>query len=361
MFTAYSSDRTVRYALPSEPEAGRFGALEVDGTQARELAAALRCEDPHCDVPLVFRQSTDGSRRAHWAHPPHSASDCAAASGPEGEWHRRVKLGIFAKAHGHERTIAGARVDAVVSRVGSDQLTAIEIQHSPIAPETVEQRHRAHQAAGLNATVWIVDATAAGIVNDETWLEDSPYPGNRWHQGAHVRVVRTAWIVDLIEACLNAEETYRCTVALLTSPDLFHDAHVLRVVDRATISHEVDGSRIAVIGKMTTPVDESALREWAAGPQRVASIALRGRFRTLDGFAARRIKDFERFFDVTVLPTGNVRVRFEHFHHDNRNDGEALGLTWSRGSGGAVGCLEGPLTDDVERWLETTFGCQVAA
>lgn len=257
----------IGHLLGSVSEAGELLSEE----EALTIAAAVTCLDDACEAPLQLVRGT-AARRAHFRHAPGSGSGCTAGS-PETEWHTYIKLGVFGGAFAHEHTIPGARIDAVVKRIGTGKLVGIEVQHSPISRELVLQRHERHRAAGIAGTIWIVDAKH---------LDGSG-------------LVKTRWVMDLLDACMatpaSAQGTpgYGCTVG-------FFSDTLSEVFFADTINRVSDGLRPALRVIPTAPVPEAAVRVWAAGDReaRAAAPHLAEAFTLLDACPTRRVKDFEK-------------------------------------------------------------------
>lgn len=283
MFVARSSETGRLLALPGAPASDQcLSDRVVSGDEARSQSASLRCVDVHCDAPLVFRQGP--KKTAHWAHLPGEGLDCAERENGEGEWHRMVTRGLLAGAYGHEYVMDGARADVVVRRTQSLNLTAIEVQHSPIKPETVLARHAAHKEAGMAGTVWIVDGEAVGVRD-----------GVAWHTNGDPRLtMRCSWLIDLLAACRDTPRPYGCTVGLLV-PRAVDGSHGLRLVRQVEFGVDSDGARTAVLRKWTERIGETTLREWGKGPDRVMDEhnALMERSRLiLDSAATMRVKEW---------------------------------------------------------------------
>lgn len=270
MFTATTADRSARVALPGASDLQKAGATVIDGTEARGLAAGLRCEEIHCDAPIFYRQPA--GRAPHWYHASGTARECATMGGPAGEFHRYLQFDVFGPAFAHEFSVPGARADAIVKRIGSRKNVAIEVQHSPIAAETVLRRHAAHQEAGIMGTVWIINS--ADIARE---------PGG---------VIRTSWVIDLLEACQNTPGGYACTVVIYKDRRHMDAGETLRVVDRAEIGHDAEGRRTATVKLSADTIPVEALRLFAAGKDRPREIPaeLEAGVRALDAMPTRRVK-----------------------------------------------------------------------
>lgn len=359
MFVAYSPDRTTRYALPSATEAERAGAVPVDGDGARALSPSLGCAGPHCEAGLIYRQGE--SVRAHWAHAPGTADGCEETRGKEGEWHRFVCRDLLGAALAHEYVVPGARADLVVPRRDTSKMTAFEVQHSPIKPETVEQRHAAHAAAGLIATVWVLDgAVALPGVNTTAWADPGRNPVVR---------TRVSWAIDLLTLA-QANTAHRCPVAVLVDTPA---GHGLRFVDRVAVETDADGARVAVVTAWSKPVPERVLRDWAAGPgYRLLDAGTHPEVRVLDAAATRRVKAAEPLFGASAAKVAadrsQVRVMYDRAAAGVDKPAVKRGLEWrsgrkaySDGSVATAGRAVGPWTPQVEDWLAShrvlvTFG-----
>lgn len=230
----------------------------------------LRCEDPHCAAKVFYRQ---GPGRPHWAHTPGTAVECAATvGGGPGEFHNYLQFDVLGGAFAHEFSVPGARADAIVQRIGSKKNVALEVQHSPIAAETVLARHAAHQAASIMGTVWIINSA-----------DVARRPGG---------IITTSWVVDLIEACQGTPGGYACTVVIYKDRRHLGAGETLRVVDRAEIGHDADGRRIATVEFSEGTISVEALRLFAAGKDRPREIPaeLEAGVRALDAAPTRRVK-----------------------------------------------------------------------
>lgn len=84
----------------------------------------------------------------HWAH--YARTDCDPWSEPESEWHRGWKLAVPPKRR--EVVIGPHRADVVTASDG-----VVELQHSPISPEVIEDREGFYG----QRMAWIFDATEA--------------------------------------------------------------------------------------------------------------------------------------------------------------------------------------------------------
>lgn len=360
MFIAYSLDRTTRYALPSASEAEQAGAVLVEGDAARALSQSLACADPHCEAGLVYRQGE--SVRAHWAHAPGTADGCEETrGGKEGEWHRFVCRDLLGAALAHEYVVPGARADLVVPRRNRSKMTAFEVQHSPIGAETVKSRHAAHAAAGLIATVWVLDgAVALPGVDTDAWADPTRNPVVR---------TRVSWVIDLL-ALAQATVHHRCPVAVLVDTPA---GHVLRLVDRVAVETDADGGRVAVVTGWSQPVPERVLRDWAAGPgYRLLDAETHPEVRVLDAAATRRVKAAEPLLGASAAKVAadrsRVRVMYDKAPKGTKESAVKRGLTWhgdrkaySDGSVAEAARAVGPWTPQVEDWLAShrvpiTFG-----
>ena len=223
MLVAYSPDRRDRYT----PD-------HLSAFEARDLARAglLVCPDPACDAHLVFVPGSP-HRQPFWRHAAGSRP-CSVSErdGAEGEFHIAIKNSWFAGAQFEVVLPTGARADVIVTRPDGSRW-AVEIQHSPIAKETVAERMHRHEVAGLVGTLWVLDAQAAGVSEANlTWLETDDrrfYPaGAGPHRGAardrNAPPIRTAgvpvqalWAADLIAYAQTS--SYPLPVVLAT-PDL---------------------------------------------------------------------------------------------------------------------------------------------
>ncbi|KRF05607.1 hypothetical protein ASH00_09065 [Arthrobacter sp. Soil782] len=271
MFTTMTADRSARIALPGATDIQAASVTRVNGTEAHDLAAAgeLRCEEIHCDAPIFFRSPPNC--RPHWYHAAGTANDCATTGGSAGEFHRYLQYDVFGPAFAHEFSVPGARADAIVQRIGSKKNVAIEIQHSPIAKETVLRRHAAHQTAGIMGTVWVINS--ADIARDGT-------------------IILTQWVIDLFEACQNTPDNYPCTVMIYRDRRHLGGGEALRIIDRAEIGHDAEGRRTADIRLTADTIRIEALRIFAAGKDRPREIPaeLVADVRALDAAPTRRVK-----------------------------------------------------------------------
>lgn len=360
-FTALSPDRSTRYVLPgaSDVEKSVAGVIELDGTDPR--ARDVICPDAHCEgVRLVYRQ---GERmRAHWAHPRGSGDLCAYEGGMSA-WHAWVQLGVLSGAIGHEHTIPGARADVVISTSSKRRsLAAVEVQHSPIPARIVRRRHAAHAEAGLQGTIWIVDGAALGLTPAGWTDEDEKTLGHDWRHGLRGTVIRTRWIVDLIEACMedSPETGHPSTVGILIET---RSGHVMRFVDRARVLADSDGARVAFVTEWSRPYTEAALRTWSHGPRADVPDEVKRAVLSLRQAHTRRVKFADGAFHIR--PRGEkVRIAFERHNTRLRDEGERLGLEWKPGRwtspDGSVsvepGRLVGCHTEDVAAWLVDRFG-----
>lgn len=337
---AYDPTRTTRYAVVGSTAPETVGAAFVDGQEAHRLAKAgmLRCADPHCEAALVYRQTADGSRAPHWAHPPGSRSECADPATPDGRWHQEIQYDLLGRALAHEASVPGARVDAVVRRTGSPKVTGIEVQHSPIRPETVASRHYAHHEAGLTTTLWIINGVRAvpGTPADE-WTDPAcEKPASRGVEGHHGTVIREGWVIDLLRQCADDGRTGpgRCTVGVLVTTA---QGHVLRIADTVLFACDpTDGARVAVVTKWTDPVPEHVLREWAAGPDRMFGQDEEPTMRVLDMAPERVVKTEKRTYAASLNSAGtrvSILCPGRCFPGQAFFDAAiAAGLTWVSGS-----------------------------
>lgn len=251
------------------PGSAWTGELLTDDA-ARQIAEKLTCLDDDCTAPLQYVRAS-AVARAYFQHRAHTAPGCTAGSG-EGAWHLWAKLDVFADAYAHEHSIPGARIDAVVQRVGrKSKLIAIEAQYSQIDPHIVKRRHAAHRDAGIVGTLWLIPAE---------------------HLDAD-GVIAKAWVVDLLEACLmtpaapQGTSSYGCTVGLL-------DGAGARFIDTVQIIDE-DGRRYARVTNTSDHIPLAAVRWWAQGANRSAIVLepLSAGVRSLDAAPTRRIKRFD--------------------------------------------------------------------
>ena len=84
----------------------------------------------------------------HWAH--YARADCDPWSEPESQWHRGWKLAVPPERR--EVVIGSHRADVVTASDG-----VVELQHSPISPEVIEDREGFYG----QRMAWIFDATQA--------------------------------------------------------------------------------------------------------------------------------------------------------------------------------------------------------
>ncbi|WP_411730766.1 hypothetical protein [Paeniglutamicibacter sp.] len=267
MLEARSRTNTTRIAIL--PGSAWDGELLTD-VMARQIAEKLTCMDDNCTAPLQFVRAS-AVARAYFQHRAHTAPGCTAGTG-EGAWHLWAKLDVFDDAYAHEHSIPGARVDAVIQRVGKkNKLIAIEAQYSQIDPRIVQRRHAAHRGAGIVGTLWLIPAEhldARGIISK-------------------------AWVVDLLEACLTTPaapqgtSSYGCTVGLL-------DDNGASFIDTVEIVDE-NGRRYARVTNTSDHIPLAAVRWWAQGANRSAVVPepLIAGVRSLDAAPTRRIKRFD--------------------------------------------------------------------
>lgn len=375
-FTALSPDRSTRFVLPGATryEQDVPGAVLLTGLDDR--VTDVICPDAHCDgARLFYRQGTD--RRPHWAHMPGTGAACGYEGGMS-EWHTRVQLRVLMHAAGHEHRIPGARADAVIDVPSSDgpQLIAVEVQTSRIDPETVRRRHRAHAAAGLAATVWIVNGEDTGLDENEDW-EDARYDvlGTSFHRNVRGQRITQRWIVDLIRACMeDAEETgHPSSIGILAPPahspyTLFTGEDHLRFIERAAIVADSEGNRVAHVTRWSLPIAEPVMTVWSRGAARWDANSLPGGdygppLHALDAALTRTVQRETQAFHIAYRGT-RVRIAFEVEDDDVRAVGESLGLTWKPGPWRSkdrrinvqAGILIGPVTPLVNDWLEADFG-----
>ena len=185
-----------------------------------------------------------------------------------------------------------------------------------------------------HVSLWVVD-TGDTIIS-------------RWYDGVWVAVIRTPWIVDLISECQDAQSG---TVALFDGE--------MRIIKKAAID-DLNGERVALVSSFTPPFTLDSLNDFLAGKW-IYDKPLIALFQSL---TRRRIRYLRHFFDVAVTEK-TVRVCFNAFHKERRDEGEALGLIWHRtlkvvefsnGDLSRKGYLAGPRTPEVERWLSESFG-----
>ena len=183
------------------------------------------------------------------------------------------------------------------------------------------------------------------------WIVDAGDPPlfMIWYDGAWVTPIRDPWIVNLIDRCQNAEFG---TVAFLFEGDL-------SIIKKAAIDN-LNGDRVALVASFTPPFSLDALNDFVAGKW----IYDKPLLAILESIDTRRVRYLRHFFDVAVTDV-RVRVCFNAFHKERRDEGEALGLTWHRtvdpiefsnGDLSRKGYLSGPRTPEVERWLSESFG-----
>lgn len=270
MFKAITTNLE-RVHLPGALEVQPALSRGIHGTEAQDLSRSgmLRCGEIHCTAPLYFRQPA--TRAPHWYHAPGTATDCAAMGGPAGEFHQYLQFDVLAAAAVHEFSVPGARADVIVQRINSAKKVALEVQHSAIDPAIVLRRHAAHQAAGIMGTVWIINSS-----------DVARGPG---------RVIRTSWVVDLIEACQNTPDGYPCTVLIYKDRGV-ERGESLRIIDTAEIGHDIEGRRTATITLAPGAIPIAALRLFAAGKDRPREIPveLEKAVHALDAVPTRRLK-----------------------------------------------------------------------
>lgn len=360
-FTALSPDRRTRYVLPgaSGIEKSVPGVIPLDGTDPR--AREVVCPDAHCEgVRLVYRQGEH--MRPHWAHP-RGYGDLCAYEGGMSAWHAWVQLDVLSGAIGHEHTIPGARADVVISTSSKKRaLAAVEVQHSPIPTRIVRRRHAAHAEAGLQGTIWIVDGAAFGLTPAGWTDEDETTLGRERRLGLRGVVIRTRWIVDLTEACMedSLETGHPSTVGILIET---RAGHVMRFVDRARVLADDDGAQIAFVTAWSRPYTEAALRTWSHGPRADVPDEVKREVLSLRQAHTRRVKREDGAFHIR--PRGEmVRIAFERHNTRLRGEGERLGLRWIPGPWTSPdnsvsiepGRLVGRRTEDVAAWLVDRFG-----
>ena len=181
------------------------------------------------------------------------------------------------------------------------------------------------------------------------WVVDEKDPIiSRWYDGVWVAVIRTPWIVELISECQDAQSG---TVALFEGD--------MRIIKKAAID-DLNGERVALVSSFTPPFTLDALNDFLAGKW-IYDKPLIALFQSL---TRRRIRYLRHFFDVAVTEK-TVRVCFNAFHKERRDEGEALGLIWHRtanvvefsnGDLSRKGYLSGPRTPEVDAWLLKSFG-----
>lgn len=268
--------RTVSTRIGKLPGSKHPGGEMLTEQQASAIVDAVKCLDPACKAPVQLVRGTS-VRRAHFRHRPDTTTKCSVDS-PMSEWHSYVQGDLFEGAFAHEHSIPGARIDAVVQRVNSSKLVAIEAQYSPIAPAIVLQRHERHRAAGIAGTVWIVPAS---------------------HLDSESRV-RTRWVADLVDAALDTpasapgEPGYGCVVGFLDlagQEDLDQEP-AIHFID--TISKETRGGKPVIrVIKWVSPISLPAVRLWAQGknrPKQILDEDLAAEIRRMDAVPTRRVK-----------------------------------------------------------------------
>jgi Competence protein CoiA-like family len=121
-------------------------------TQPTEKGQRARCPNPNClDPELIGKFGT--IVKPHWAHK--SGVDCDDWGEPEGPWHLAWK--DLVKPKFCEVTIRGLRDGSECfhrADVQNDRGTVIELQHSPISPETIAQRETFY-----GRMVWVFDVS----------------------------------------------------------------------------------------------------------------------------------------------------------------------------------------------------------
>ena len=171
---------------------------------------------------------------------------------------------------------------------------------------------------------------------------------SQWYDGVWVAVIRTPWIVDLISECQDAQSG---TVALFEGE--------MRIIKKAAID-DLNGERVVLVSNFTSPFTLDSLNDFLAGKW-IYDKPLIALFQSL---TRRRIRYLRHFFDVAVTEK-TVRVCFNAFHKERRDEGEALGLSWHRtvdpiefsnGDLSRKGYLSGPRTPEVDAWLLGSFG-----
>lgn len=272
-------------ALTNAPDEVKAYAREVESLEAYAMAKAglLRCGASECHEPLQLSQGA--VIPPYFSHPPNSAGEsCKELTGPAGEWHLYMQYSVFKHAFSQEWHMQNAVADIVVQRKGKKgNRFAVEIQHSPIARETVLRRHKAHRAAGLMGTTWIVD-------------------GRSLKRGTKIY---TPWIIDLIKACIDTPDGHPCTVLIYKDRPGEGGGETVSIIDSADFGHDADGRFFAkahvvkeendgVLDTLRFPME--ALTFLAQGPKRPAIApasfsAFRG---ILDAIPNRRLKDAAR-------------------------------------------------------------------
>lgn len=114
----------------------------IDG-QRRPAAPGLRGTCPGCGGPVIAKCGT--ILVWHWAH---EAADCDPWSEPESAWHLGWKA-AFSRSR-TEVVIGPHRADVVTPRD-----IVVELQHSPISPEEIEEREQFY-----DRMVWLFDGRA---------------------------------------------------------------------------------------------------------------------------------------------------------------------------------------------------------
>lgn len=292
MFEVYNASRTTRHGYLGNDR--RTGVTGLNAIDARNFASsgALVCELPTCKSGLVF-VGPSRERRAHWRHENLSGeAACAIMDGreSEGAWHLRVKNEFFGPHGEFEKSLQSslglARLDVYVNlnsgaHPSARKHFAIEVQHSNISYQDAKQRVEKHRAAGLDGTIWMIDATSAKIHSEDLeWLASTPenHPigrgnlmsrrsqrvGQTGKPAAGGVLVEDPSFASLLK--LSSEITakdYHCVV-LIVAENSSGELIARRVLEGHPVSHKTrSGFLVRAFSKSLIPAPK--LRFWASG------------------------------------------------------------------------------------------------
>lgn len=150
---------------------------------------------PNCDEPLIPKCGE--IKIWHWSH--RSNADCDSWCEGETSWHRNWKL-ITTPEH-CEVVFDNHRAD-IVGRNG----TVIELQHSPIAPNEIQEREQFY-----GAMIWLFDV--ADCLEHILFRDKGSYYTFRWKwPRLHITYTTRPTFLDLGDGTLfNLKKMYRDT------------------------------------------------------------------------------------------------------------------------------------------------------